>query len=213
MFRILLAAVFSCATVMPGSAEILVKSYSYYSIGSAPGEPERPLNTLEEFTAELNDRGPKVDRTGQRHPGRAEMKISTRLWYEEKNGRCKIIDAKVTVDAKLTLPEWPYRDDAAAPSRLVWDTLSADIKRHEEQHIEIAREHALRIEKRVKRMWRQKDCATADRKAKFIIDKVLEREAAAQDRFDRAEGAGFHKRLFRLMRERARMIESGQIAG
>lgn len=213
MFRILLAALFSCATVMPGSAEIIVKSYGYYTIGNAPGESARPLNTLEEFTAELNERGPKVDSTGMRHPGRAEMQISTRLWYEQKNGRCKIIDAKVTVDAKLTLPQWPYRDHAGPDSRLVWDSLSADIRRHEEQHVEIAREHARQIEKRVKRMWRQKDCATADHKAKIIIDGVLKKEAAAQDKFDRVEGANFQKRLIRLMRERARKVQSGQIAG
>lgn len=204
MIRILLAASLLGLTAPPSAAESLAKTYSYFSVGGT---------TLDELEAELNKRGPKVKSTGRRHPGATQMQFNTRLGYAEKNGYCRITEANVAVKAKVILPRWRQRSRADVDVRLIWDTLSDDIKRHEEQHVQIARSHARELEHKLLRLGRQKNCTIAATKAKATADKVLDKHDKAQAAFDQKESAGFEKRMLKLMRKRIKMIEAGQISG
>lgn len=204
MIRCILAALLIALTPPGASAETVAKSYSYFSVGGT---------TLEQLDVELQRRGPRVKTTGQRHPGATQMQFRTRLGYEEKGGRCRVSEVKVTVEAKVILPRWRQRNRADQDTRLVWDALSSDIKRHENQHVEIARHYARQIERKLLRLGRHKDCNAAAAKAKLAVDKLLAKHDRAQTKFDQAESKTFEKRLLRLMRQRARMIESGEISG
>ena len=204
MNRILLAASLLCLAAPPASAESLTKTYSYFSVGGT---------TLDELEDQLNRRGPKVKSTGRRHPGATQMQFNTRLGYTEKRGYCRITEANVTVKAKVILPRWRQRGRADQDVRLIWDTLSDDIKRHEEQHVVIARKHARQLERTLTRLGRQKSCAIAAEKAKATADRLLEKHDKAQAKFDRTESASFEKRLLKLMQRRINMIEAGKIAG
>ena len=204
MNRILLAASLLCLAAPPASAESLTKTYSYFSVGGT---------TLDELEEQLNRRGPKVKSTGRRHPGATQMQFNTRLGYTEKGGRCRVTEANVTVKAKVILPRWRQRGRADQDIRLIWDTLSDDIKRHEEQHVVIARKHARQLERKLVRLGLQKSCAIAAEKAKATADRLLEKHDQAQAKFDRTEIANFEKRLLKLMQRRINMIEAGKIAG
>lgn len=204
MIRALLAASILGLAALPVSAETVTKTYSYFSVGG---------RTLEELEVELNKRGPKVKSTGQRHPGATRMQFNTRLGYQEKAGSCRITEATVTVQAKVILPQWRQRARADQDSRIVWDTLSADIKRHEDQHVKIAQDHARQLERRLLKLGRHKTCTVAAAKAKATADSLLDRHDKAQAEFDRVESANYEKRLLRLMRQRIRAIEAGKIAG
>ena len=204
MNRILLAASLLCLAALPASAESLTKTYSYFSVGGT---------TLDELEDQLNRRGPKVKSTGRRHPSATQMQFNTRLGYTEKGGRCRVTEANVTVKAKVILPRWRQRGRADQDIRLIWDTLSDDIKRHEEQHVVIARKHARQLEQKLVRLGRQKSCAIAAEKAKATADRLLEKHDKAQAKFDRTESANFEKRLLKLMQRRINMIEAGKIAG
>ena len=204
MNRILLAASLLCLAAPPASAESLTKIYSYFSVGGT---------TLDELEDQLNRRGPKVKSTGRRHPGATQMQFNTRLGYTEQRGYCRITEANVTVKAKVILPRWRQRGRADQDVRLIWDTLSDDIKRHEEHHVDIARKHARQIERKLVRLGRQKSCAIAAEKAKATADRLLEKHDKAQAKFDRTESANFEKRLLKLMQRRINMIEAGKIAG
>jgi predicted secreted Zn-dependent protease len=204
MNRILLAASLLWLAAMPASAESLTKTYSYFSVGGT---------TLDELEDQLNRRGPRVKSTGQRHPGATQMQFNTRLGYTERGGRCRVTEANVTVKVKVILPRWRQRGRADQDVRLIWDTLSDDIKRHEEQHVVIARKHARQLERKLVRLGRQKSCAIAAEKAKATADRLLEKHDKAQAKFDRTESANFEKRLMKLMQRRINMIEAGKIAG
>ncbi len=204
MLRILLAASLIASTALPAASESVSKSYSYFSVGGT---------TLDELESELNKRGPKVKSTGQRHPGATRMQFNTRLGYLEKDGSCRVTEASVTVKAKVILPQWRQRARADSDARLVWDALSSDIKRHEEQHVSIARDYARQLERKLMRIGRQKDCKVAAQKAKTIADRTLDAHDKAQAKFDRLESANYEKRLLKLMRERMKLIEAGKIAG
>ena len=204
MIRTLLAALLVSLAAVPAPAETLTKTYSYFSVGG---------RTLDELESELNRRGPRVRTTGQRHPGATQMQFNTRLGYAEKRGWCRITEADVTVKVKVILPQWRQRAKADQDVRLVWDTLASDIRRHEEQHVRIARDYARKLERKLLWLGRQRSCDIAAAKAKATADALLAKHDRAQEKFDRVESAGFEKRLLRLMRQRIKRIEAGEIAG
>jgi len=185
-------------------AASVARTYSYFAVGGA---------TLQELQEELSIRGPKVKSTGKRHPGATEMEFTNKVGYRGGDGNCRVATASVTVKARIILPRWKKRSNAGQETRLIWDTLSADIKRHEESHVSIARSHAREMEQALLALPRQKSCAIAAEKARAVIEKGLLRHDAAQARFDRIEGINFGDRIDRLLRYRMEQIEAGRIPG
>ncbi|CAG1004127.1 MAG: DUF922 domain-containing protein [Rhizobiaceae bacterium] len=201
--RILLTAALSFLALAPAVAAGLTKSYSYFTIGGV---------TVEEIERELNLRGPQVRSTGNRHPGATRMEFKSRVKYGMKKDRCAVVDARVTVEARIILPRWSKRSKADDDVRLIWDTLSADIKRHEESHVVIAKNHARELENALRAISPQRDCAAAEAKVAAATDAVLARHDEEQQRFDRIEGINFESRLLRLLRYRMERIEAGTLA-
>ena len=191
--RLPLAALLLACSVSFAPAATLSKSYSYFTIGGT---------TLADIEQELATRGPKVNSTGRRHPGATQMEFTSKLGYTESGGRCRVTSAAVTVKAKVILPRWGKRNRADPDTRFIWDTLSADIKRHEESHVVIAKNYARDLESGLKALGRFKTCAAAAEKAKAYTTKMLAEHDAAQDRFDYVEGVNFERRLLRLLQYR-----------
>ncbi len=204
MNRPLLCALALALAIFPAEAEVAVKSYSYFDIGG---------RTLDQIQNELNRRGPEVKTTGLRHPGATQMKFTTRIGYAQQPGSCRIVSAQVTVKTRIILPRWRPRGKVGPDVRLFWDTLSADIKRHEERHAEIAKNHARALEDALKATWPQKTCAAAAAKAGEISAAILARHDKAQAEFDRVELINFESRILRLMRYRVEQMEAAQKRG
>lgn len=199
---IILSALFCAVPSAHGAS--LSKSYSYFSIGGS---------TLDEIEAELSRRGPQLKNSGRRHPGATRMEFTTRLGYAEAKGSCEIVQANVSVKARVILPRWRRSKNADQDVRLIWDTLSSDIKRHEESHVIIAKNHAREMEQALKGVGRQRNCQIAAAKAKAISAKLLEKHDRAQLEFDRVEGKNFESRILRLLRYRLERIEDGRLPG
>lgn len=191
--RHLLAALLLAASTPFAGAASVSKTYSYFTIGGT---------TLSDIEHELATRGPKVNSTGRRHPGATQMEFTSKLGYTDKDGRCRITSATVNVKAKVILPRWGKRSRADAETRFIWDTLASDIKRHEESHVIIAKNHARDIEDKLKGLGRFKSCAAAAERAKAVTAKILAEHDTAQDRFDHIEGVNFERRLLRLLQYR-----------
>ena len=196
------AACLLALLVLPAGAASLSKTYTYFTIGGV---------NLEEIEQELRKRGPKVQSTGSRHPGATRMEFTTRIGYGEKNGRCSVVEATVRVKADMILPRWNRRGRADGDTRLVWDTLAADIKRHEESHVVIARNHAREMEQALKEIRGQKSCAIAQEKANATTARILAKHDREQERFDRIEGINFESRMLRLIRYRMERMEAGTL--
>ncbi|MER9327455.1 DUF922 domain-containing protein [Mesorhizobium sp. M0488] len=198
----LLCALLLAAASLPAGAANLVKTYSYFAVGG---------RTLDDIEAQLSKHGPQVKSTGSRHPGATQMAFTTRISYAGQSGSCRIADAVVTLKVKVILPQWRRPRKADADVRLFWDTLSADIKRHEERHVEIAKNHARDLEDALKATYPQKDCDAAKANAAEITAAVLARHDRAQLRFDRVESVNFESRILRLLRYRMQRIDNGQL--
>jgi predicted secreted Zn-dependent protease len=135
------------------------RSYSYFTIGGS---------TLAEIEEELNRRGPLVGTTDRRHPGATRMQFATRVSYGESNGRCGVIDATVQLNANMILPRWRVAREAGMETRVIWDTLASDIRRHEEAHVVIARNYARELETALKAVRNERDCAAAEERVERI---------------------------------------------
>ena len=202
MNRPLLCALMLALVATPATAANLVKTYSYFSVGG---------RTLDDIQKQLSRNGPEVKSTGSRHPGATQMAFTTRISYAQSAESCRIADAAVTVKVKVILPEWRRPRKSDPDVRLFWDTLAADIKRHEERHVEIAKNHARLLEDALKASPAQKTCEQAKAKAASIQAGELARHDQDQGRFDRVEGANFESRILRLMRYRMERVEAGQL--
>ena len=202
MSRLFYALIVALAFGGSAAASSVERSYSYFTIGGS---------TLAEIEEELNRRGPLVGTTDRRHPGATRMQFATRVSYGESNGRCGVIDATVQLNANMILPRWRVARDAGMETRVIWDTLAADIRRHEEAHVVIARNHARELEKALKAVRNERDCAAAEERVERIRSDVLRRHDEAQIEFDRIEAVNFERRMLRLLDYRLERMEDGRL--
>lgn len=190
-------AAIACIVAWSGAqAGSISRTYNYFSIGGT---------TLGEIEAELQRRGPKLDSTGSRHPGATRMEFNTRVGYREADDHCEVVEAVVSIDADVFLPRWRNRKSAEFDTALMWDTLSADIKRHEEGHIVIARTNAGRMERELLRV-RGESCEAAAQEVAAINARILAEHDREQARYDRIENINFESRMLRLLDYRLERI-------
>lgn len=180
------------------SDTIVRKTYSYFFDWRQNGGRSRPAA----FQAR-----PLTRNTGARHPGATEIKFGGELTYVEKNGLCSVGTAKVVLNTRILLPQWKNRRRTTAELAFIWDTLLADIKRHEERHAEIARTHARSLERQLTSLRPQKSCETLQEMVGKITQTVMDEHDRDQMRFDVVESKNFDARMTRLLKNR---LEQGQ---
>ncbi|MDF1635038.1 DUF922 domain-containing protein [Mycoplana sp. MJR14] len=182
------------AAAATARAETLTnKTFSYFSVGG---------RTAAELDDELSKRGPKMKNTGSRHPGATRIRFGGSVTYVRRGEKCYVGDAKVTLTTNIILPRWKHRRTASKSLALIWDTLSSDIKRHEERHAEIARNHARDLEKQLKALRPDKDCDRLQQKVDRVTAAAVEAHDKDQARFDRVESYNFNERMLRLLTHR-----------
>lgn len=186
-----LTALMLCLAPNSGAAEPqIAKTYSYFTISGKTGA---------DLEQEFSRLGPMLSGTGTRHAGATRIKLGGSVNYENSGGKCRITEAVVKLETHLTLPRWKDRKRANRDMVLIWDTLFADIKRHEERHAEIARQYARKLEKSLEALRPERTCAKMQARVDATTTKIIEKHAADQDRFDRVEAASFQRRMTRML--------------
>ncbi|KNY34581.1 DUF922 domain-containing Zn-dependent protease [Agrobacterium sp. SUL3] len=194
-----LAGALALSSAGPAFSETIVrKTYSYFSITG---------KTAADLDQQLSKHGPLTRNTGARHPGATEIKFGGELTYVEKNGQCSVGTAKVLLNTRILLSRWKNRRRTTAELAFIWDTLLADIKRHEERHAEIARTHARSLERQLAALRPQKSCETLQEMVGKITQSVMDEHDRDQMRFDVVESKNFDARMTRLLKNR---LEQGQ---
>ncbi|MBK5569493.1 DUF922 domain-containing Zn-dependent protease [Ensifer sp. 2YAB10] len=201
-FKAALLALLVAAPLSAASGETVInKSFSYFTIGG---------RTAAELDKALSTGGPMMKSTGARHPGATRIKFGGSITYVNRGGRCAVGSARVTLSTRIILPRWKYRRQAGRDLALVWDTLSSDIKRHEERHAEIARNHARRMEKMFLALKPESDCERMQASVARVSATAIEDHDKDQARFDRTEAANFDKRMIRLLQYRLEALKKTQ---
>ncbi|WLR94731.1 DUF922 domain-containing protein [Shinella zoogloeoides] len=184
-------AALTALVFQPVRAEtITTKTFAYFSVGG---------RTAAELDAELSKRGPVMKRSGSRHPGATRIKWGGSVTYVRRGSRCAVGEAKVTLSTQIILPRWKNRKRATPSLALIWDTLSSDIKRHEERHAEIARNHARGLERTLNRLRPEADCERMQARVDRVTADAVSKHDADQARFDRVESKNFDDRMMRLL--------------
>ena len=202
MKLILPAILLSALACVPARAADVIKTYDYFTVRGG---------TYDELQNQLSKHGPMLKSTGSRHPGITRMTFKTYIGYAESAGSCRIATAKVVVRATVILPRWKPPRKAPADLRLFWDTLSADIKRHEDRHVEIAKTYAGKLEKALTATYGYGDCNAAAEDARRITARVFAERDRAQNDFDRVELVNFESRIVRLLRYRLQQMADGRL--
>lgn len=171
-------------------AASLSKTYSYFSVTG---------KTAEQLENSLLKRGPRVANSNGGHPGATRLTFSGGVKYDESKRGCRVASASYHVKANVMLPRWLNRPKGEQGLVFVWDTLARDIKRHEESHIIIAKNHARMIEEEVVRLPPAPDCKALQKNVDALTETVMDRHDAAQRQFDRIEARGFERRMLRLL--------------
>lgn len=187
------AAAFACTLVLagqPANAATVVRTFEYFTLNG---------RTAADLDRELYRRGPVLQKTGQRHPGMTKMRFESKIKYGSNGKSCRVVDAQITVYARIYLPRWNQRRTAPADLAMIWDTLSADIKRHEESHISIARTAAGNMERQIKSLPWRSDCNVMRNDISTLTTKLMKEHDLAQVQFDKVEALNFEDRFGRLL--------------
>ena len=189
--RLMALAALTTLVFQPARAETITsKTFAYFSVGG---------RTAAELDEELSKRGPMMKHSGSRHPGATKIKWGGSVTYVRRGERCAVGEAKVTLSTQIILPRWKNRKRATASLTLIWDTLSADIKRHEERHAEIARNHARALERTLKQLRPEADCERMQARVDRVTADAVSKHDADQARFDKSESKNFNERMMRLL--------------
>ncbi|MCD2175290.1 DUF922 domain-containing Zn-dependent protease [Rhizobium sp. C4] len=162
--------------------------------------------TASELDSALMRNGPQAGMA--RHPGAAQIKFSGDIKYAEARGQCSVAAARVNLNLRLILPNWKDRNGAPRGLAVLWDSLSGDIKRHEERHAEIATQHARQMEQALKSLPPQKTCEAMQALVSRTTDDQIAQHDEAQRRFDQIEMANFEARIMRLVKERTAQMQA-----
>jgi predicted secreted Zn-dependent protease len=193
MKNIVRTAAFALACLFAGesaNAAVVLRTYEYFTLSG---------RTAADLDRELSRRGPQIHKTGQRHPGATQLRFNTKVKYGSDSKSCRIVAADITIHARVHLPRWKQRPSAKPDLALIWDTLSADIKRHEESHIIIARTAAFDMERALKALPWRSNCDEMKNDAAALMVKLMKQQDEAQVQFDRVEGKNFERRFERLL--------------
>lgn len=194
------AANASCSQHQARAETEFSKTLAYYAVR---GE------TAADLDAALSSNGPLVKTTGSRHPGATEMKFGGSVVYAEMQDRCAVDSARITLDTRLILPRWTQRQRADRDLALIWDTLSSDIRRHEERHAEIARQYANKLKAAIERLRPRPNCTAMEAEVARVTEEVLSEHDSEQARFDRVEAMNFEERMVRLLQYRLAQSRDG----
>lgn len=172
-------------------AASIFRQFSYYNVNG---------KTAADLDKALSRNGPFLKKTGQHHPGAAEIRFDAKVRYGRASRKaCKVQDVYVNVHAKVSLPRWKQRRKATPELALIWDTLVQDIRRHEESHIVIARSFASRMEREIRSLRSRTDCSALRADIDNVTSRLMEAHDKEQQRFDRVETINFEDRFTRLL--------------
>ncbi|WP_185985356.1 DUF922 domain-containing protein [Aureimonas mangrovi] len=192
MPRLAVTAVLAAlACALPASATEIRERTTYFMVQGS---------TLEELDRQLQERGPSIG-GASRHPGATSVRFDGHVTYEAGDGWCKVDETHLSLDLEMTLPRWRSRFRASAETALIWRTLERDIRRHEQEHAEIAKEWLARMESGLRVLKPRRNCAAMERAVNAATREYLRKHEAAQNAFDTREGREASQRLRRALRD------------
>ncbi len=188
-----IAPILAALAVLSGcvSAQKSNVSVDFYSISG---------NSTAALDREIKRKGPRI--SGGRHAvAIARIKILPSVEYEQIGDKCKVNSARVSVDAKVTLPKWTGRRRATKQLGETWDNIDRYTRLHEAMHVAIAFRFARDMEAKLAALKEYTNCRAIKQATRKIIEDQLQEHDTTQKQFDADE-----QRRFSLIADKRRNL-------
>lgn len=186
---LLCMALLSCTAAL---AEPTFKThYRYFDIGGT---------NIEALWHDINRKGPKSNK-GVGHAGYTSFDLENSVGIIPKGGQCQITSIKFHLTSTVQLPKWTDEHNSDREMQFYWQAFSSDVKRHEDQHVEIARQSILDLEQKLLKLRPQKSCKPLKRKIRNTINASARARDREQNAFERKEIRGQKDRLTKMIEE------------
>lgn len=165
--------------------------YKYFEIAGT---------SIEALWYDINKKGPKSNK-GVGHAGYTSFGFDNFVGIIPKDGQCQITSINFHLTSTVQLPKWTDEHKSDREMQIYWQAFSNDVKRHEDQHVEIARQSILDLEQKLLKLRAQKSCKPLKRKIRNTINASARSRDRAQNTFERKEIRGQKDRLTNMIEE------------
>ena len=129
-----------------------------------------------------------ITQNGQRFHGHTRWTVRWNfLWHREVSGRCRItqVTTRLTTDVQL-----PDLRQASPQQQAVFERYLRALSHHEEGHVQFGRTAAQAIDQGIAALPEASDCATLERDANALGQRLLSEQVEREKNYDRATGHG-----------------------
>lgn len=166
-------------------------NYKYFKIGGT---------NIEALWYDINAKGPKSNK-GVGHAGYTSFDFENSVGIKPKDGLCQIISIKFHLTSTVQLPKWIDERKSDKDMKIYWKAFSSDVKRHEDQHVDIARQSILNLEQKLLKLKPRKSCKVLKKKIRNAINASAKTRDREQNAFERKEIRGQKDRLTTMIEE------------
>lgn len=156
----------------------------YYEVGGT---------SFKELDRQIALHGPQVPGVG-RAIAATSVRMTPSIRYGNINGQCRVADARVRVQANVTLPRFAGRRAATKKLRGALDNIEAYAKLHEAVHVSIADKFAERAEEEISNLPPAADCDILRQRIAATYNNIMKEHEAAQLEFDAEEQRRFARK-------------------
>ena len=103
---------------------------------------------------------------------------------EVTNGKYRFTSVNVTYSYSITMPNWPGYRNASTCRKKNWDAMYLNLKKHEDKHIEMAKNVSSEIKSAAMNIIPQDTKAELEAKLSSVVKKRVAENQALQDKFD-----------------------------
>ncbi|MDJ0612759.1 MAG: DUF922 domain-containing protein [Rhizobiaceae bacterium] len=168
-------------------------SVGYYTVSG---------DTFSELDQEIKLHGPNVLGVGDALAS-TDLKMVPDIRYSRTSNGCEITNARIRVNARVTLPRHSNERRLKAELANAWTNLSEYARVHEAVHLVIADRYALKIEDAVKELDNRESCDQLRADVESEFSRLFEEHHKEQLAFDASEKIRIRKLLAENRRERA----------
>lgn len=168
------------ASINPASAEVKITvKTEYYTVRG------RSIDALDKS---LYRNAPLLNGT-DRALGQARLRFDSDIRARESDRGCAVDDPQVTLEVVMILPRWADEKRANSELRSLWSGFAGFVRQHEERHVEIAMNHAKKLQRVFTNVPMAPNCKMLRARLQSGANRILAQHAKAQERFDAREQA------------------------
>ncbi len=154
--------------------------------------------TIQAVVKSMKRNGPVSELHGRRALAMADYRFSHNIRVKRTGDRCRVEDASVNMRIFYVLPRLSQPKRLNGRDRARWRRINGMIVAHENQHGRYYRRFARDLQRALRALKPQSNCARLHQKARTVRKRLESISKNRNRRFDRAQYKPFNRRLKRM---------------